>query len=135
MTKKKRQTNENYVKKTTPKHDAETSTFTRVAAEITSNREKSLTSQTLEPHQWNERDDRSVRNPRYPQIRTLREVGGRTLVVEPQEKFRHTDEWFVTRTNGRRKKPKQDSDTLCWTFPSPTMPRFFRQTDERRKFT
>ena len=29
----------------TPKHDAETSTFTRVAAEITSNREKSLTSQ------------------------------------------------------------------------------------------
>ena len=30
-TKKKRQTNENYVKMTTPKHDAETSTFTRVA--------------------------------------------------------------------------------------------------------
>ena len=45
MTKKKRQANENYVKMTTPKHDAETSTFTRVAAEITSNHEKSLTSQ------------------------------------------------------------------------------------------
>ena len=74
MTKKKRQTNENYVKMTTPKHDAETSTFTHVAAEITSNREKSLTSQTPTPLEPRQRNGVMVHDDREKKLRQIVEV-------------------------------------------------------------
>ena len=65
----------NYVKMTTPKHDAETSTFTHVAAEITSNREKSLTSQRRKFRQFNYRS-RSWSRSMHPRTLVYDGSGG-----------------------------------------------------------
>ena len=68
---------------TTPKHDAETSTFTRVAiAEITSNHEKSLASQTptpLEPPKEEYKPETDPYQPEYERKDSYKSTAGRRI--------------------------------------------------------
>ena len=92
----------------TPKHDAETSTFNRVAAaEITSNRGKSLTSQTPTPLEPPKEEYKPETDPYQPENSSNRRTNAEKLrqFNSRSRSCSHSIRWF-RRTVAVRRTPK-----------------------------